>query len=77
MKVGVRTIAHGHRGIENTVHGSHTAASMCDDALYERVKFSQGQKLPLVVGAGEARIFNDITPEQVVAALHEWEARCA
>ena len=52
-------------------------AAMVDEAMYERVKFSQGQKLPLPVGRGVSRIFNDITNEQLLAALDEWKARCA
>ena len=52
-------------------------AKMVDTALYERVKFSSGQKIPLPTGRGVARIHNDITDEQVAEALVEWKARCA
>jgi len=65
------------RGLALPVYDAKLSAQMCDTALYERNKFSQGQKLPLPTGAGEARIFEGITQEQVVAALAEWEARCA
>lgn len=65
------------RGLQLPVYDDKLNVSMCETALYERNKFSQGQKLPLPTGAGEARIFNDITHEQVGAALAEWEARCA
>ena len=65
------------RGLSLPVFDEKLNAKMCDTALYERVKFSQGQKLPLPTAAGEARIFNDVTMEQVVAAIQEWEARCA
>ncbi len=65
------------RGLSLPVYDAKLNAKMCDTALYERVKFSQGQKLPLPTSTGEARIFNDITKEQVVAAIEEWQARCA
>merc|ERR1719502_1128947 len=65
------------RGLQLPVYCAKLNADMCETALYERNKFSQGQKLPLPIGAGEARIFNDVTQEQVLAALAEWEARCA
>ena len=52
-------------------------APMLNQALYERVKFSQGQKIPLPVAPGVSRIFNDVTSEQVLEALDEWAARCA
>merc|ERR1712032_576462 len=46
--------------------------SMCDEALYERIKFSQGQKMPLPVQIGESRLFDDITMDQCRAALELW-----
>ena len=64
-------------GLQLPVYHPMMDAAMCDEALYERVKFSQGQKLPLPTAKGEARLFNDVTMEQVVAALDEWKARCA
>lgn len=45
---------------------------MVDEAMYERIKFSQGQKIPLPVGVGVARLFNDITAEQMYEALDLW-----
>ena len=50
---------------------------MAETAMYERNKFSQGQKLPLPVGRGVSRIVNDVTTEQIRAALDEWKTRCA
>jgi len=52
-------------------------AAMLDFALYERIKFSQGQKIPLPVAPGESRIFNDVTMDQINEALEEWTRRCA
>ena len=39
------------RGLSLPVYHEELDAAMCDFALYERCKFSQGQKLPLPVGA--------------------------
>jgi len=52
-------------------------AAMCNEALYERVKFSQGQKIPLPVAAGTSRIFDDIMQEQCEEALVVWRELCA
>ena len=65
------------RGLKLPVYHPLFDAAMVDEAMYERNKFSQGQKLPLPVGRGVSRIFNDITNEQLLAALDEWKARCA
>ena len=64
------------RGLSPPVWDARLDAAMCDEALYERVKFSQGQKLPLPVAAGRSRLFNDITADEVLAALEIWRARC-
>ena len=49
---------------------------MVEEALYERVKFSSGQKMPLPTGEGEARIFDDVTKEELLSALDVWTKRC-
>ena len=46
--------------------------AMCDEAMYERVKFSSGQKMPLPTGVGESRLFNDISMDECRAALALW-----
>jgi len=51
-------------------------SKMCAKAMYERNKFSQGQKVPLPVAYGRSRIFNDITQEQMDEALHLWRTLC-
>jgi len=43
-----------------------------DHAIRERVKQSMGQKLPLPVGIGKGRIFNDVTKEELYTALDIW-----
>jgi len=45
---------------------------MCDEALYERVKFSSGQKIPLPTAVGESRLFNDISMDECREALELW-----
>ena len=59
-----------------TFHPSFDRA-MADEAMYERIKFSQGQKIPLPVTAGASRLFDDITHDEMYAALDEWRLRCA
>merc|ERR1711972_504664 len=46
--------------------------AMCDEALYERVKFSSGQKIPLPVGLGRSRLFNDISMDECRQAIELW-----
>merc|ERR1712003_387579 len=47
-------------------------SKMCAKAMYERVKFSQGQKVPLPVEYWRSRIFNDVSQEQMDEALVVW-----
>jgi 3-dehydroquinate synthase len=60
------------RGLKLPVSDKRFDAKLCSKALKDREEFSQGQKMPLPVGIGEARIFNDITTEQVDEALKAW-----
>merc|ERR1712023_526880 len=59
------------RGLGLPVYHPDFNTRMVDEALYERIKFSSGQKMPLPTGRGVARIFNDIAAEDVAAALKE------
>ena len=65
------------RGLSLPVYHERFDSPLTAEAIYERVKFSQGQKIPLPTGKGEARIFNDITKEELVEALELWTERCA
>jgi len=47
------------------------------EALYERVKFSSGQKIPLPSGHGIGNIYDDITQSQMDEALVLWKELCA
>ena len=51
-------------------------AKMCAKAMYERVKFSQGQKMPLPVAYGQSRLFNDVSQEEMEEALALWRQLC-
>merc|ERR1711871_1692784 len=64
------------RGLKLPVFHPAFSVEMVNQAMYERVKFSSGQKIPLPVGKGEARIFNDITKEELVEAHAVWTATC-
>merc|ERR1711918_265692 len=46
-------------------------------AMAGREKFSMGQKLPLPVGIGKARIVNDVTTEELDKAFDLWRSLCA
>merc|ERR1711920_1159886 len=54
-----------------TIHPNFDEA-MCDEALYERVKFSSGQKIPLPTALGQSRLFNDISLDEMRKALSLW-----
>merc|ERR1711871_1708644 len=64
------------RGLGLPTYHAKFDKKMANFALYERVKFSSGQKIPLPVAPGVARIFNDITKEEIEDALDEWTRRC-
>merc|ERR1711972_145673 len=65
------------RGLELPVYHPALNSEMTAFALYERIKFSSGQKIPLPTGFGVARIFEDITQEQMDEALALWTELCA
>merc|ERR1719440_695073 len=65
------------RSLKLPIYHPSFDAKLINQAMYERVKFSQGQKIPLPVGDGEARIFNDVTKEELLDAHAEWSARCS
>ena len=46
--------------------------AMVEEALYERVKFSSGQKIPLPTAEGQSRLFNDISMDECREALALW-----
>merc|ERR1719502_1457180 len=48
-------------------------AEMADEAMVERIKFSSGQKIPLPTAVGEARLFNDISSDEMYEALALWK----
>lgn len=60
------------RGIGLPVYHPGFDEPMVEEALYERVKFSSGQKIPLPTAEGEARLFNDISMDQCREALALW-----
>merc|ERR1719498_2278555 len=47
------------------------------EAMKDRVANSMGQRLPMPVGIGEARIFNDVSDAAFEEAFVQWEALCA
>lgn len=59
-------------GLKVPLHSKLMDSKMVTKAMYERNKFSQGQKLPLPVSLGSSRIFNDITQDELEDALALW-----
>merc|ERR1712216_683517 len=47
------------------------------EAVGERVRNSMGQRFPLPVGIGEARIFNDISDADLLRGFQAWEELCS
>jgi len=73
----LRLILDAMVGLRLPVYHAHFDSAMTAEALYERIKFSQGQKIPLPAGHGVARIYDDITQEQMDEALEVWKELCA
>merc|ERR1719396_149588 len=46
------------------------------EAMQDRVQNSMGQRLPLPVGIGKARMFNDVSDADFERAFVEWEKLC-
>ena len=65
------------RGLKLPVFHPAFSVEMVNQAMYERVKFSQGQKIPLPAAHGAARLYNDVTQEEMDAALALWKEMCA
>ena len=65
------------RSLKLPVYHRKMDAAQLAFSLKERIKFSQGQKIPLPTGRGIARLFDDITHEQFDKALHLWKELCA
>jgi 3-dehydroquinate synthase len=47
------------------------------EAMFDRVQNSMGQRLPLPVGIGRARMFNDVSDENFEKAFVQWQQLCA
>jgi len=65
------------RGLKVPLWSELQDTKMVSKAMYERVKFSQGQKVPLPVSCGTSRIYNDITEEQLHEAVQLWDQLCS
>jgi len=47
------------------------------EAVANRVKNSMGQKFPLPVGIGKARIVNDVSDQDLRSAFLKWQSLCS
>tara|TARA_B110001452_G_scaffold172832_1_gene144821 strand:+ start:732 stop:1949 length:1218 start_codon:yes stop_codon:yes gene_type:complete len=65
------------RALQLPVYHARFDSALTAEALYERVKFSSGQKIPLPSGHGVGNIYDDITQAQMDEALYLWKHLCA
>merc|ERR1711920_634543 len=57
------------RGCQVPLYSPIVDEEFLDHAMKERVRQSMGQRLPLPVGIGKARLFNDVTRKEMINAL--------
>jgi len=60
------------KGLRLPVFHPRFNEDLCEEALYERIKFSSGQKIPLPTALGQSRLFNDISLDEMRKALSLW-----
>merc|ERR1719428_1108559 len=59
------------------VHNPLLTRKFFKEAMKDRIQNSMGMRLPLPVGIGKARTFNDVKDEEFERAFVEWEKLCA
>merc|ERR1711988_2058593 len=65
------------RGCQVPVYSPLFTREWMHGAIGGREKFSMGQRLPLPVGIGKARIINDVTPDELDRAFDLWQSLVA
>ena len=73
----LKLILDAMRALQLPVYHPRFDSALTAEALYERVKFSSGQKIPLPSGHGIGNIYDDITQSQMDEALELWKELCA
>jgi 3-dehydroquinate synthase len=64
------------RTCELPVHSPVFTRQFFKEAMFDRVQNSMGQRLPLPVGLGRARMYNDVSDEDFEKAFVQWEKLC-
>merc|ERR1712226_1197981 len=64
------------RGCEVPVYSPRFTLEFFKGALEDRVKNSMGQRLPLPVGIGKARVLNDVSDADFERAFAQWQTLC-
>merc|ERR1719201_959185 len=59
------------------VHNPLFTRKFFKDAMKDRIANSMGMRLPLPVGIGKARVFNNVSDQDFERAFVEWEKLCA
>jgi len=65
------------RGCSVPVYSPVFTREFFKEAMADRVKNSMGQRLPLPVGIGKARMVNDVSDADFEKAFVQWQALCA
>jgi len=65
------------RGCQLPVWSPVMTHKLFTHAVSERVRNSMGQRFPLPVGEGKARIFSDVSEADLDRAFHSWEELCS
>merc|ERR1719191_1026377 len=71
------SIIHMLRRCSVPVHNPLFDRKFFKEAMKDRIANSMGMRLPLPVGIGKARTFNDVKDEDFERAFVEWEKLCA
>merc|ERR1719375_1631832 len=71
------TILQMLRNCSLPVHNPVFDRKFFKEAMKDRIQNSMGMRLPLPVGIGKARMFNDVSDENFEKAFVEWEKLCA
>jgi len=64
------------RGCEVPVFNPHFTWEFFQEALADRVQNSMGQRLPMPVGIGKARMVNNVSEEDLKSAFLRWTDLC-
>lgn len=70
-------ILHVLRNCEVPVYNPLLTREFFAEAMIDRVQNSMGQRLPLPVGIGKARIFDNVSDADFEKAFVQWEALCS